>query len=73
MEKTGEGLPSRIDTYPHVEAKDSIYTIVEGPYNSRPRLIFCQYCKFSTISDMVGAQCKKCNSYMITLIFDDLA
>lgn len=51
-----------------VASPDEIFTNVTLSSNLKVRTVYCQYCKFQIDTDMQGAQCKKCNSDLITYI-----
>lgn len=53
--------------YPDGEL-EQVYTNNLESFNVKPRLIYCQYCKFKIYSILMGAKCKKCDSFMITLL-----
>lgn len=63
MEKDSAFIHSR-----RVATSEEIYTNVDGPYNLRKQIMYCQYCKYEIVTDLPGAQCRVDDSYLITVV-----
>lgn len=44
-----------------------------GPttHNMKPRKVYCRYCKYELITELVGPKCGKCHSSLITVVLHD--
>ena len=65
MEETGKEIPSRLTGFKE-GTFDQVYTNNLQSFTPERRLLYCQFCKFYIFSILYGAQCRQCNSNMIT-------
>lgn len=55
--------------YPDKEPKELPFTeMSQNGLNQKNRKVFCQYCKYSIVTNLFGAQCGQCKSFLIEYV-----
>lgn len=52
-------------TYPSKVPKAPPFSEVDANYTPRMRAVFCQYCKYTIETNLYGAKCGQCKSFLI--------